>query len=321
MNTIIPTMEEMLKAGVHFGHQSSRWHPKMEPYIYTVRNGVHIFDLKKTQKGLEKAAEFLSKIAEEGGDILFVGTKTQAAPLIQKYAKEAGVLYTKSRWMGGLLTNFDTVKKVILHYLDLIKQRDAGDWDKYTKKEQIDLSRELEKLEANVSGLAKMTALPKALFIVDIRKEKTALLEANACGIPIVALCDSNVNPDMVTYVIPGNDDATKGLELIIKTIAGSVGEGMKNRKVAPPKGAKQAPGKKAIPLKTEPKVESKTEAKAEPELEAKTDEKAKVTEKAVAEVDAKVEEKAKADTQPDEKAKATEKATEKTEEKEKAAA
>ena len=305
MTTTIPTMEEMLKAGVHFGHQSSRWHPKMEPYIYTVRNGVHIFDLKKTQKGLEKAAAFLKKTAEEGGDILFVGTKTQAAPLIQKYGKEANVLYTKSRWMGGLLTNFDTVKKVIKHYLDLIKQRDAGDWEKYTKKEQLDLSRELEKLEANVSGLAKMTTLPKALFIVDIRKEKTALLEANVCGIPVVALCDSNVNPDKVTYVIPGNDDATKGLELIIKTIAGPVGEGMKNRKVAPPKGAKQAPtktGKKApvkkaspqkAEAKTEAKVEEKAEAKAEPKAEAKAEEKAEA--KAEPKAEAKLEEKTKA--------------------------
>lgn len=230
----IPTMEEMLKAGLHFGHQASRWHPKMEPFIYTTRNGLHIVDLKKTHVKLEEACEFAKKVVADGGDILFVGTKTQAQPLIEKYAKEAGMPFIKARWIGGLITNYKEVKKNIKRYLDLLEQKKAGEWEKYTKKEQIGLKKEVEKLDSTVAGLAKLDKLPKALFVVDIKHEKTAVLEANVVSIPIIALTDTNTNPEMVTYPIPGNDDATKGLELVIKCIADACADGLKNRKIMP---------------------------------------------------------------------------------------
>lgn len=249
-----PTMEEMLKAGVHFGHQASHWHPKMEPYIYTTRNGMHIIDLKKTQAMLEEAREYVQSVVAKGGDVLFVGTKSQAQPLIEKYAQQAGMPYIKSRWIGGMLTNFDEVKKSIKRYLDLNKQKEAGDWKKYTKKEQIGLQKEVDKLATTVSGLTSLTKLPAAIFIVDIRKEKTALLEANVVGIPVIALCDTNVNPDKVTKVIPANDDASKGAEMIIAVVAEACGMGLKQRKVVPAQVAKKT-------IKPAPKKEVKKPA------------------------------------------------------------
>ena len=287
----IPTMEEMLKGGVHFGHQSSRWHPKMRPYIYTVRNGVHIFDLKKTASHLQEACRFLEQVVADGGDVLFVGTKTQAQPLIEKYAKEAGMPYMQSRWIGGLLTNFGEVKKVIQHYLDLIQGRDSGDWKKYTKKEQVGLAKELEKLESTVAGLANLKELPKAVFIVDTRNEKTALTEASVRGISVVGVCDTNVNPSMVDYVIPANDDATRGVELMIKTVADACAEGLKNRKVIPVKTpvtkiagktAKKGDGK-TLKEVVEEKTAEVNKAEAKP-AEEKTAEVKPVEEKTVEE-------------------------------------
>jgi small subunit ribosomal protein S2 len=255
----IPTMEEMLKSGVHFGHQASRWHPKMEPYIYTTRNGIHILDVKKTQSKLEEAAEFAKKIVAGGGDILFVGTKSQARPVVEKYAKDAGMPFIRSRWIGGLLTNFDEVKKNIRRYLDLLKQKEAGEWSKYTKKEQIGLQKEVEKLEGSVSGLVNLDSLPKAIFIVDIRTEKTALQEANVVGLPIIAVCDTNVNPRTVDKVIPANDDATKGIELLVSYVANACKEGLKNRKVVPAKKAtKPKAAAKSVPKKEKVAAPSK---------------------------------------------------------------
>jgi small subunit ribosomal protein S2 len=253
----IPTMEEMLKAGLHFGHQASRWHPKMEPYIYTTRNGLHIVDLKKTQSMLEQACEFAKKIVADGGDILFVGTKTQAQPLIEKYAAECGMPYIKSRWIGGLITNFKEVKKNIKRYLDLKKQSEAGEWKKYTKKEQIGLKKEMEKLQSIVSGLVTLDKFPKALFVVDIKYEKTAVLEANVKNIPIIAITDTNTNPEMVQYPIPGNDDATGGIEMVVQCIAQACSEGKKKRKVMPAGAkAKSKPGviKKVVKAVTKSK-------------------------------------------------------------------
>lgn len=263
----IPTMEEMLKAGVHFGHQASHWHPKMEPFIYTTRNGMHIFDLKKTQAKLEEAREYVQNVVAKGGDVLFVGTKSQAQPLIEQYAQQAGMPYIKSRWIGGMLTNFDEVKKSIKLYLDLNKQKEAGEWKKYTKKEQIGLQKQVDKLARSVSGLTSVTKLPAAIFIVDIRKEKTALLEANVVNIPVIAICDTNVNPDKVTKVIPANDDASKGVEMLISVIAEACATGAKKRQLIPTpvkKGgnkpvAKTAIAKADVPKKVEAaKKESK---------------------------------------------------------------
>lgn len=258
----IPTMEEMLKAGLHFGHQASRWHPKMQPYIYTTRNGLHIIDLKKTQAKLEEACKFASDTVAAGGDVLFVGTKVQARPLIKKYAAEAGMPHISARWLGGLLTNFDEVKKTIKRYLELKKQKEAGEWKKYTKKEQIGLQKELDKLETNVSGIAGLESLPKAIFIVDIKKEKTAVQEANVTGIPIIAITDSNTNPLKTKYPIPGNDDATKGIELIVKAIAESCKEGMKNRKTAPAGKGIKVIKKNSVAKKTVEKSGEKSKEK-----------------------------------------------------------
>ncbi len=256
----IPTMEEMLKAGMHFGHQTNRWHPKMASYLYTTRNGLHIFDLKKTQKNLEESLKFIEKTVADGGDVLFVGTKSQARPIIEEYAKQAEMPYIRSRWIGGMLTNFSEVKKSIRRYVDLQKQKKAGEWDKYTKKEQILLQKEVDKLDGSVAGLVSLDRMPKIVFIVDIRIEKTALKEANVMKIPVVAICDSNVNPTTVKHVIPANDDATKGVEMIVKLVAEACATGKKKRKIVPAKAAKAQVSKPTKPVakKTAPKKEAK---------------------------------------------------------------
>lgn len=247
-----PTLEEMLQAGMHFGHKASSWHPKMQPYIYTTRNGLHIIDLKKTKSQAESALKFIEKTVADGGDILFVGTKAQARSVIEDVAKQAEMPYIKSRWIGGMLTNFKEVKKSIKRYIDLNRGKDSGDWAKYTKKEQIGLQKETDKLHQSVSGLVNLDKLPKAIFIVDIRTEKTALLEANVMGIPVIAICDTNVNPSRVEHVIPANDDAKKGIDIMVKLIGEACVAGKKQRKVVPKaakaKGAK--PVKKAAPKK-----------------------------------------------------------------------
>lgn len=228
----IPTMDEMLKAGVHFGHQASHWHPKMEPYIYTTRNGVHIIDLKKTQDRLAQAMEFVTKIVSEGGSVLFVGTKPQAQPLIEQYAKAAGMPYVKSRWIGGTLTNYSEFKNSIQRYVELLRQKESGGWEKYTKKERSELQKEVDRLHEFVAGLVTMDRPPKAVFVVDIRMEKTAVKEANVMNIPVIALCDTNTNPLEVQHPIPANDDATRGIELMVKAISEACEAGIKSRKV-----------------------------------------------------------------------------------------
>lgn len=238
----IPSMEDMLKAGVHFGHQAAHWHPQMEPFIYTTRNGVHIIDLKKTQTKLQQAMDFISKVVADGGDVLFVGTKVQAQPLVEAAAKEAGMPYIKSRWLGGTLTNFHAIKRSIERYLNLVRGRESKEWEKYTKKERVELQKEENRLHASVSGLTGMRGMPKAMFVVDIRNEKTAVKEANVMKVPIVALCDTNVNPKYVQYCIPSNDDATAGIELMIQAVVEAVKDGLKNRKVVPAAATKVAP-------------------------------------------------------------------------------
>jgi small subunit ribosomal protein S2 len=251
-----PTMEEMLKAGMHFGHKASSWHPKMESYIYTTRNGLHILNLKKTKSHLEDALTFIEKTVAAGGDVLFVGTKAQANPLVEAAAKQAEMPYIKSRWIGGMLTNFKEVKKSIQRYVELLRGKEAGDWAKYTKKEQIGLQKEVDKLHTTVSGLVKLTKMPKAIFIVDIRTEKTALLEANVVGIPVIGVCDTNVNPKTVDYIIPANDDAQKGIEILVGLAAQACVAGMKQRKVVT---ASKTPVKKVV-KKEAPKAEKKEE-------------------------------------------------------------
>ncbi|MDD4332787.1 MAG: 30S ribosomal protein S2 [Patescibacteria group bacterium] len=229
--TKIPTLEEMLKAGMHFGHRTSRWHPKMKPYIYGERNGVHIIDLAKTQKLLAEALEFITKMISEGKVVLFVGTKPQVKETMKKMAEETGMPFIVGKWLGGCLTNFNIIKKSIRRYLDLTKRKEIGELKKYTKKEQLDFDREIAKLELRVGGLVNLLKIPDVVFVWDIKHEATAVAEAKKKNIPVVAVCDTNVNPDNVNYIIPTNDDATKTIKLIINTLKEAVEEGKAAKK------------------------------------------------------------------------------------------
>jgi len=218
--TKVPSVLDLLKAGAHFGHQSSRWHPKMEPYIYGIRNSVHIIDLEKTVKKLEEAQEFIKKVVSNNGTILFLGTKKQVQGIIEKEAKRCGMPYISQRWLGGFLTNFSTVIKLGKKYKDLLQKKEKGELAKYTKKEQLNFQREIEKLASAIGGVKDMEKLPEALFVWDVKTEKTAVLEAKKKKIPIIGICDTNTNPEGIDYIIPSNDDATKAISLITEYIA-----------------------------------------------------------------------------------------------------
>ncbi len=229
--TKIPTIEEMLKAGMHFGHRTSKWHPKMDPFIFGQRNNIHIIDLIKTRKMLMEALDFIKKNAGEGKNILLVGTKTQAKKTVKKVGEETGMPYIAEKWLGGCLTNFSVISKSIKKYNDLIQKKQDGQLSKYTKKEQLEFDREIDKLELRVGGMAKLTKVPDAIFIWDIKKEKTALSEARKRNIPIIAICDTNVNPGGIDYVIPSNDDATKTIKLILNLVKEAIEEGRQGAK------------------------------------------------------------------------------------------
>lgn len=235
MSYQIPSILDMLKAGVHFGHQSNKWHPKMAPFIFTQRNGVHIFDLEKTQAKLAEALEYLKNSAAQNRTFLFVGTKEQAKPIIKKYAEEAGVPFITERWMGGLLTNFDEIHQTLFKkYKKLKSLKETGEIAKYTKKEQIRLMKELDKMDQYLSSVEKMERRPDVIFIVDLKIEKTAFEEAQKTGIKIVAFCDTNTNPENVDYPIPANDDATNSIEMIMKLAAEAIKDGRANVTAAP---------------------------------------------------------------------------------------
>jgi small subunit ribosomal protein S2 len=222
------TMKELLEAGVHFGHQVRRWNPKMKEYIFGERNGINIIDLQKTQKMFRDAIAFVASLMGEdrGRNILFVGTKRQAQDAIREEAERAGQYYINQRWLGGLLTNFQTVQKSIKRLRDLEAMQTDGRYEKMTKKERIKLDREREILDKNLSGIKNMTRLPDALFIIDVRKEDIAVKEANRLGIPIIAVVDTNCSPEGINYVIPGNDDALRAVRLFASRIADAVIEG-----------------------------------------------------------------------------------------------
>jgi small subunit ribosomal protein S2 len=226
----LPSLTEMLKAGVHFGHRTSKWHPNMAPYIFGDRSGVHILNLEETQKKMEEAAEFVRKLGSEGGTLLFVGTKKQAQAIVKKQAEEAGMPFVVERWIGGTLTNFRTIRDRVVHYIDLIKKREAGELTKYTKKEQSEFSKEIEALRQKFHGLVNLTKLPNAVFITDIKQDKTALEEAKSKNITVVAVCDTNVDPSEVDYVIPANDDAVKAVEMMVGYIGEALREGQKTQ-------------------------------------------------------------------------------------------
>ena len=227
-------MKQLLEAGVHFGHQTRRWNPKMAEYIFTERNGIYIIDLQKTVKKIEEAYDFIRSVAQEGGEILFVGTKKQAQETIKEEAIRVGMHYVDARWLGGMLTNFKTIKKRIERLSQLHKMEEDGTFDLLPKKEVIGLKGEMEKLEKYLGGIKEMKKAPAAIFIVDPRKERIAIAEAKKLNIPIVAIVDTNCDPEDVDYVIPGNDDAIRAVKLVVSTIANAVIEGREGKSEAP---------------------------------------------------------------------------------------
>ncbi|HHX24475.1 MAG: 30S ribosomal protein S2 [Tepidanaerobacteraceae bacterium] len=222
----IVSMKQLLEAGVHFGHQTRRWNPKMKEYIFTERNGIYIIDLQKTVKKIEEAYEFVKNISAEGGFILFVGTKKQARESLQEEAQRCGMYYVNQRWLGGMLTNFKTIRKRIDRLHELEKMEEEGLFEVLPKKEVLNLQHEKERLEKNLGGIKDMTELPQAIFIVDPRKERIAIQEARKLNIPIIAIVDTNCDPDEVDYIIPGNDDAIRAVKLLTEKIADAVIEG-----------------------------------------------------------------------------------------------
>lgn len=221
------TMKQLLEVGAHFGHQAKRWNPKMKPYIFTERNGIHILDLHQTLAATEKAYEFVREISSEGGKVLFVGTKKQAQDAVREEAERAGGFYVNHRWLGGLLTNLNTIKTRVKRLKELEEMDADGTLDTaYTKKEAGLLRKEMAKLSKNIGGIKEMKKLPAALFVVDIKKEFLALEEAKKLGIPVIALIDTNVDPELVTYKIPANDDAIRSIKLFSQVIANAVVEG-----------------------------------------------------------------------------------------------
>ena len=219
----VVSMKQLLEAGVHFGHQTRRWNPKMAPYIFTERNGIYIIDLQKTVKKLDEAYNFVHEVAANGGEILFVGTKKQAADSIKEEATRAGAHYVNARWLGGMMTNFKTIQKRIVRLEQLHTMENDGTFDLLPKKEVIKLNLEIEKLEKFLGGIKNMKKLPGALFVVDPRKEKIAVSEAKKLGIPVVAIVDTNCDPDEIDYVIPGNDDAIRAVKLIASAMADAI--------------------------------------------------------------------------------------------------
>ena len=219
-------MKQLLEAGVHFGHQTRRWNPKMAEFIYAERNGIYIIDLQKTVRKLEEAYNFVKSVAAEGKSVLFVGTKKQAQESVKEEALRAGCYYVNARWLGGMLTNFTTIRRRVERLNQINKMATDGTFDLLPKKEVIKLNLEVEKLQKFLGGIAEMKKLPGALFIVDPRKEKIAVAEAKKLGIPVVAIVDTNCDPDDIDYIIPGNDDAIRAVKLISQTMASAILEG-----------------------------------------------------------------------------------------------
>ena len=258
-------LTQLVEAGAHFGHLTRRWNPKMKPYIFMEKNGIHIIDLKKTQKYLVDSADELSKLAAEGKKVLFVGTKKQAKNVIETEARRCGQNWVSERWLGGMLTNFATIRKSVKRLSNIEKQETDGTFDKITKKERLFLTREKDKLKKVLEGVESMGKLPGALFIVDIKKEAIAVQEAHRLNIPVFAIVDTNCDPDEVDYLIPANDDAVKTVEIITQFMADAVIEGEAKFKE---KKAEEVAEKERV--KKEKEAERKEEAKKKSESKAK---------------------------------------------------
>lgn len=246
------SMKQLLEAGVHFGHQTRRWNPKMAEYIFTERNGIYIIDLQKTVRKIEEAYSFIREVSSNGQDVLFVGTKKQAQDSIREEAERCGQFYVNTRWLGGMLTNFKTIRKRIDRLNNLNHMEEEGVFDVLPKKEVIKLRSEMEKLEKYLGGIKNMNRLPAAMFVVDPRKERIAILEARKLGIPVVAIVDTNCDPDEVDYVIPGNDDAIRAVKLISAKIADAVIEGRQGEQLADEDNVKEAQAEQEIEQEVE---------------------------------------------------------------------
>ena len=230
----IITIKQLLEAGVHFGHHTRRWNPKMQEYIFTERNGIYIIDLQKTVKKFEEAYMFVRELSAQGGTLLFVGTKKQAAEAIKEEATRCGMYYVNNRWPGGMMTNFKTIKKSLARLNNLTKMQEDGTFNLLPKKEVAGLQKEMFDLEKNLGGIKTMDTLPSAIFIVDPHKEKNAVLEAKKLGIPVIAIVDTNCDPDDADYIIPGNDDAIRAIKLISSVLADAIIEGKQGEQDAP---------------------------------------------------------------------------------------
>jgi len=258
----VVTMRELLESGVHFGHQTRRWDPKMRRFIFGERGGIYIINLEQTLQLLEEAAAFARNLSERGGTVLFVGTKKQAQDSIEEHAKQVGMPYVNHRWLGGLLTNWRTISERIEHLHELRRLRDENQLELLPPKERISMQAELEKLEANLGGVADMRKQPDAVFIVDLRKEQLAVKEARRLGLPVIALVDTNCDPDEADFVIPGNDDAIRSCSLVVHAIADAIEEGKQR---ATPADFEPAPAEETQP---EPEAPAEPEAAAEAEPE-----------------------------------------------------
>jgi len=267
------SLEDLLKSGVHFGHLTRRWNPKMKPYIFMERNGIHIIDLQKTMQNLEKAYNALKEIAATGDPILFVGTKNQAKEILQSEAIRCEMPYIVERWLGGTLTNFSTIKKSIRHLENLEKMNLDGTIEKLTKKERLHIDREIEKMKKVFIGIQDMKKIPSAIFIVDIKKEEIAVKEARKLNIPIFALVDTNCDPDLIDYPIPGNDDSAKSVTIISKIVADAILEGRESIQA-------KALEEEEMAVKKEEKVEKEEVMRAEKAIKTAKAAKAKKEEK-----------------------------------------
>ena len=236
------SMKQLLEAGVHFGHHTRKWNPKMAAYIFTERNGIYVIDLQKTVKKVEEAYTYIRELSETKGSVLFIGTKKQAQESIREEANRSGMFYVNQRWPGGMLTNFKTIKKSINRLHNLYKMQEDGTFDMLPKKEVIALLKEMNDLEHNYGGIKEMTELPSALFIVDPRKERNAVLEARKLGIPIIAIVDTNCDPDEIDYPIPGNDDAIRAIKLIASVVSDALIEGRQGESFAPAESSAEPP-------------------------------------------------------------------------------
>ena len=258
----VVTMRQLLEAGVHFGHQTRRWNPKMKRFIFGERNGIYIIDLQQTLNRIETAYAYIRDLVAEGGTILFVGTKKQSQDPVSNYAKSCGMPYINERWLGGMLTNFQTIHQRVKKMVEYERMKVAGDFEAMPKKEALILTRELEKLQRNLGGIRGMTRLPEAIFVIDTKKEHIAVTEANKLGMPVVAVVDTNCDPDSIQYVIPGNDDAIRSGNLLCRVVADAVQEG---RFIAARRGIR-AGGVVAEPV-VDPEVEAR---RAEQQNEAR---------------------------------------------------